>query len=77
MKSLAIISNLAFLSRQISVFASVLLADYRRDITDNHVIALSIAAVMLYPAAIRIFTIREGKSSVRYRAAPAGAGRFQ
>ena len=39
MKSPATISSLASLSHQSSVSTSVLLADYRRDITDNYVSA--------------------------------------
>ena len=74
LKSLATISGVAFLFHQLGGFTSVLMAGYLREITGDYVIAFSIAAVMLYPAAISAFTIRERKYSVRYLTAPAPAG---
>ena len=71
LKSLATISGVAFLFHQLGGFTSVLMAGYLRDITGDYVMAFSIAAVMLYPAAISAFTIRERKYSVRYQTAPA------
>ncbi len=71
LKSLATISGVAFLFHQLGGFTSVLMAGYLRDITGDYVMAFSIAAVMLYPAAISAFTIRERKYSVRYQSAPA------
>ena len=73
LKSLATISGVAFLFHQLGGFTSVLMAGYLRDITGDYVLAFSIAAVMLYPAAISAFTIRERKYSVRYQAVPAPA----
>ncbi len=75
LKSMATISGVAFLFHQLGGFTSVLLAGYLREITGDYIVAFSIAAVMLYPAAISAFTIRERKYSVRYltAAAPAGA----
>ena len=75
LKSMATISGVAFLFHQLGGFTSVLLAGYLREITGDYILAFSIAAVMLYPAAISAFTIRERKYSVRYltAAAPAGA----
>ena len=74
LKSLATISGVAFLFHQLGGFTSVLMAGYLRDITGDYVMAFSIAAVMLYPAAISAFTIRERKYSVRYQTAPTPAG---
>jgi MFS family permease len=74
LKSLATISGVAFLFHQLGGFSSVLLAGYLREITGDYVIAFSIAAVMLYPAAISAFSIRERRYSVRYQTAPAAAG---
>ena len=71
LKSLATISGVAFLFHQLGGFTSVLMAGYLRDITGDYVIAFTIAAVMLFPAAISAFTIRERKYSVRYQTAPA------
>ena len=74
LKSLATISGVAFLFHQFGGFSSVLLAGYLREITGDYVIAFSIAAVMLYPAAISAFSIRERRYSVRYQTAPVAAG---
>ncbi len=74
LKSLATISGVAFLFHQLGGFTSVLAAGYLREFTGDYVLAFSIAAVMLYPAAISAFTIRERRYSVRYQVAPAAAG---
>lgn len=74
LKSMATISGVAFLFHQLGGFTSVLLAGYLREITGDYIVAFSIAAVMLYPAAISAFTIRERKYSVRYQPAPTPAG---
>ena len=74
LKSLATISGVAFLFHQLGGFTSVLMAGYLREITGDYVVAFSIAAVMLYPAAISAFTIRERRYSVRYQVAPSPAG---
>jgi len=74
LKSMATISGVAFLFHQLGGFTSVLLAGYLREITGDYIVAFSIAAVMLYPAAISAFTIRERKYSVRYLTAPTPAG---
>ena len=71
---MATISGVAFLFHQLGGFTSVLLAGYLREITGDYIIAFSIAAVMLYPAALSAFTIRERKYSVRYLTAPTPAG---
>jgi MFS family permease len=71
LKSLATISGVAFLFHQLGGFSSVLLAGYLREMTGNYVLAFCIAAVLLYPAAISAFTIRERRYSVRYQPAPA------
>ena len=74
LKSLATISGVAFLFHQLGGFSSVLLAGYLREMTGNYILAFSIAAVLLFPAAISAFTIRERQYSVRYlsrQAAPA------
>ena len=74
LKSLATISGVAFLFHQLGGFSSVLLAGYLREMTGNYILAFSIAAVLLFPAAISAFTIRERRYSVRYlsrQAAPA------
>ena len=74
LKSLATISGVAFLFHQLGGFTSVLMAGYLREITGDYVVAFIIAAVMLYPAAISAFSIRERKYSVRYQPAPAAVG---
>ena len=74
LKSLATISGVAFLFHQLGGFTSVLMAGYLREITGDYVVAFTIAAVMLYPAAISAFSIRERKYSVRYQAVPAAVG---
>ena len=71
LKSLATISGVAFLFHQLGGFTSVLMAGYLREITGDYVVAFTIAAVVLYPAAISAFTIRERRYSVRYQVAPA------
>ena len=71
LKSLATISGVAFFFHQLGGFSSVLLAGYLREMTGNYILAFSIAAVMLFPAAISAFTIRERKYSVRYQVAAA------
>ena len=73
LKSLATISGVAFLFHQLGGFSSVLLAGYLRDMTGDYILAFSIAAVMLFPAAVSAFTIRERQYSVRYQPAMAGA----
>ncbi len=74
LKSMATISGVAFLFHQLGGFTSVLLAGYLREVTGDYIVAFSIAAVVLYPAAISAFTIRERKYSVRYQTAPAAVG---
>jgi MFS family permease len=71
LKSLATISGVAFFFHQLGGFSSVLLAGYLREMTGNYILAFSIAAVMLFPAAISAFTIRERKYSIRYQVAAA------
>ncbi len=71
LKAMATISGVAFLFHQLGGFSSVLLAGYLREMTGNYILAFSIAAVMLYPAAISAFTIRERRYSVRYQPVPA------
>ena len=71
LKSLATISGVAFFFHQLGGFGSVLLAGYLRDMTGDYILTFSIAAVMLFPAAVSAFTIRERRYSVRYRPAPA------
>ena len=71
LKSLATISGVAFLFHQLGGFSSVLLAGYLREMTGNYVLAFTIAAVLLYPAAVSAFTIRERRYSVRYQPTPA------
>ncbi len=71
LKSLATISGVAFFFHQLGGFSSVLLAGYLREMTGDYILAFSIAAVMLFPAAISAFTIRERKYSVRYQVAAA------
>ena len=73
LKSLATISGVAFFFHQLGGFSSVLLAGYLREMTGNYILAFSIAAVLLFPAAISAFTIRERKYSVRYQVATAQA----
>ena len=73
LKSLATISGVAFLFHQLGGFSSVLLAGYLRDFTGDYILSFSIAAALLFPAAISAFTIRERRYSVRYQAAPTAA----
>lgn len=73
LKSLATISGVAFLFHQLGGFSSVLLAGYLRDFTGNYILTFSIAAALLFPAAISAFTIRERRYSVRYQPAPTAA----
>ena len=73
LKSLATISGVAFLFHQLGGFSSVLLAGYLRDFTGNYILTFSIAAALLFPAAISAFTIRERRYSVRYQPAATAA----
>ena len=73
LKSLATISGVAFLFHQLGGFSSVLLAGYLRDFTGNYILTFSIAAALLFPAAISAFTIRERQYSVRYQPAATAA----
>lgn len=70
LKSLATISGVAFLFHQLGGFSSVLLAGYLRNFTGDYILTFTIAAAMLFPAAISAFTIRERRYSVRYQSPP-------
>ena len=77
LRALATISGVSYLCHQVGGFTSILLAGYLYDLTGSYDWPFAIAGVLLFPAAISAFSIKERKYSVRYQtAATAAAGDF-
>ena len=76
-KAIGTITGVTFLFHAVGGFFAILLAGYLFDLTGSYTLPFAIAGVMLFPAALSAFTIRERKYSMRYAGKPAvavGAG---
>ena len=77
LRSLGTISGVAFMCHQIGSFSMILLAGVLYDFTGGYNPSFAIAGLLLFPAALVSFSIKEGKYSVRFEGtvvAPVGAG---
>jgi sugar phosphate permease len=66
-KALGTISGITFMFHQFGGFGSVLLAGLLFDITGSYTLPFALVGVLLLPAAISAFSIKERKYSVRYQ----------
>ena len=66
-RRLGTINGIAFTAHQVGSAASVQLAGYMYDIFESYFLPFSIAGLLLIPAALSSFTIREKKYSIRYQ----------
>ena len=71
LRALGTISGVSFMVHAFGSALSVFLAGVLFDFTGSYTIPFAIAGIMLFPAAISAFTIKERKYSVRYQTAPA------
>ena len=67
LRALGTISVISFLFHAIGSFSSVLFAGLMFDLTGSYTIPFLIAGLLLFPAAISAFTIKEHKYSSRYQ----------
>ena len=67
LRALGTISGISFLFHAIGSFSSVLFAGLMFDLTGSYTIPFLIAGLLLFPAAISAFTIKEHKYSSRYQ----------
>ena len=70
----AINSLYILLCHQIGGFLSILLAGVLFDMTGFYTLPFALAGSLLFPAALSIFTIKEGKYSIRYQTRVTAAG---
>ena len=71
LRALGTISGVSFLFHAIGSFFSVLFAGLMFDLTGSYTIPFLLAGVLLFPAALSAFTIKEHKYSSRYQPTPA------
>ena len=67
LRSLGTMNSIAFLAHQIGSAAAVQFGGEMRDLTGSYFIPFAIVGLMLIPAALSSFTIRERKYSIRYQ----------
>ena len=67
LRALGAITGVSFLCHQIGGFVSILLAGVLFDMTGSYTLPFALAGSLLFPAALSIFTIKEGKYSIRYQ----------
>ena len=66
-RTLGTISSIAFLAHQVGSAVSVQFAGEMRDLTGSYFLPFAIAGLLLVPAALSAFTIREKKYSIKYQ----------
>jgi MFS family permease len=71
LRALGTISGITFLAHQVGGAVSTLLAGYLFDLTGAYTWPFAIAGLLLFPAALISFSIRERTYSIRYQTAPA------
>ena len=74
LKSLGTLSGLSFLAHQVGGAISIQFAGAMRDLTGSYAIPFAIAGLLLLPAALSAFSIRERTYSARYQALPRSTG---
>ncbi len=67
LRSLGTMNSIAFLAHQIGSAAAVQFGGEMRDLTGSYFIPFAMVGLMLIPAALSSFTIREKKYSIRYQ----------
>ena len=72
-KTLGTISGISFAFHQIGAASSVLFAAVLYDLTGSYTVPFLIVGILLFPAALSAFTIKERKYSTRYLTTPAVA----
>ncbi|MCH8988684.1 MAG: MFS transporter [Chloroflexi bacterium] len=73
-RALGTISGISFLCHQVGSFVSILAAGLLFDITGSYTLPFAVGGVLLFPAALSAFSIKERKFSARYQTAvPAAA----
>lgn len=73
LKILGTLNGLAFLVHQVGAAISIQLAGLLRDLTGSYTIPFTLAGLLLVPAALSAFSIREQQYSGRFRSAPTSA----
>ncbi len=69
-RALATISGMAFLVHAVGSGLSIWLAGFLFDLTGSYTLPFAIAGIILFPAAVFAFSIKERKYSSRYNLAP-------
>ena len=70
LKALGTLAGVSFVFHQIGAFASIQFAGYMKDFTDSYHWPFAIVGVLLIPAALAAFSVRERKYSVKYQQVP-------
>ena len=71
LRTLGTVAGVSFVFHQVGGFTAVLLAGVLYDVTGSYTVPFAIMGLLLFPAALSAFTIRERKYSSRYQTAPA------
>ncbi len=74
LKALGTLSGMTFLVHQLGGAASIQFAGLMRDITGSYTLPFTMACLLLIPAAVSAFSIREKTYSRKYQTRPASAG---
>ncbi|HXH08320.1 MAG TPA: MFS transporter [Alphaproteobacteria bacterium] len=74
LRSLGTLNGLTFLIHQVGGAASIQFAGLMRDLTGSYTIPFAIAGMLLIPAALSAFSVREQTYSVKYQHLPNPAG---
>jgi MFS family permease len=67
LKALGTLSGMSFLAHQIGGAASIQFAGVMRDLTGSYTVPFAVAGLLLLPAALAAFAIRERQYSVKYQ----------
>jgi len=67
LKTLGTLSGIAFLVHQVGGATSIQVAGLLRDITGSYTLPFTMAGLLLLPAALSAFSIREKKYSMKYQ----------
>lgn len=67
LKALGTLSGISFLAHQIGGAASIQFAGVMRDLTGSYTVPFAVAGLLLLPAALAAFAIRERQYSVKYQ----------
>ncbi len=70
LKTLGTLAGVSFVFHQIGAFASIQFAGYMKDFTDSYHWPFAIVGILLVPAALAAFSVRERKYSIKFQQVP-------